>query len=173
MLKLPSWWLNTACSPAPPADQTPPFSKCFVPLPSLYSQWIWNWEGSQAHPVKTAAKAMLYVLLIPSSPGGQPWSPHWEVRTGENTPHSLVIGGEALNCAAFFGWSLFLYCYSTWSLSSFCCFTDGLQADPELCLARKRTCGHSLWPKMNSPTTISQTPQGWDRRAALGPTASC
>lgn len=107
-LKLPSWWLNPARSPA---------SQIRLHLfPStLFPFQVYIPNGSETGrdaklTLQTAAKAMLYVLLIPSSPAGQPQSPHWEGGRGEKTPHSLVMAREALNCAAFFGRSLFLHC---------------------------------------------------------------
>lgn len=95
-LELPSWWLKPARFPASQIGLHL-FSEYFVPLPSLYSQWIWNWEGCQAYPVNWS-KGMLWVLLIPSAPAGQPQSPNWEVGREDTTLPSHSWGSTELCC---------------------------------------------------------------------------
>lgn len=104
-------------------DRTPPFSEYFVPLPSLYSQWIWNWEGCQVHPVNWS-KGILWVLLIPSVPARQPQPPKWEVGREDTTLLSHNWGSPELRCFL----CRYLFPFSPiWGLSLAYHFTAQLQ----------------------------------------------
>lgn len=134
-LELPSWWLKPARSPALQIGLHL-FFKYFVPLPSLYSQWIWNWEGCQTHPVNWS-KGMLWVILIPPAPAGQPKSANWEVGREDITLSSGSWGSIDLRCFLQYMYHVPQFS-STWDLGRAYHFIAQLPADTQLRVFSKK-----------------------------------